>query len=337
MKEKERIGIGFTGESARALSVQELVPHVVRAEKLGFESIWMAEDYYYRNAIVALTKFASSTKKIKLATGIINPITRDPALIAMSFAGLDEISKNRSIIGLGSSLRLKIYEPHLNKVNYLAAMKECVEIIRKLLTGEKITYEGSVFKVRNVKLGVKPSRSNIPIYIGAMGPKMLQLAGEIADGVLLTAGAAPEYIKLAVKNIEIGAHRAGRKLDEIDVASFVILSISKKDCGVVKRITRRELAFLITLPAFDYVLKACGLLEAKNVQVIREYGRKGEMGKAAEHVSEELINALAIYGKPKDCLEKFEEYRTSGLDLPVIVPIGEYKHIKIILNMFAKR
>ena len=122
----KRLGLGFTGESSRDMSITSLIPYTQRAEKLGFESIWMAEDYFYRNAILSLSIFASATKRTKLATGIINPFTRDPALIAMTFANLDEISGGRATIGLGSSLRLRIYEGHFRKTSYLTAMKECM-------------------------------------------------------------------------------------------------------------------------------------------------------------------------------------------------------------------
>ena len=331
----KRLGFGLTGESARPLSIRDLIPYAQEAEELGFESVWMAEDYFYRNAILSLTTFALATDKIKLATGIINPVTRDPALIAMTFANLDEISKGRAIIGLGSSLRLRIYEHHYRKVSNLTAMKECVEVIRELLTGKKVTYNGSVFQIENIRLGVKPSRANIPIYIGAMGPKMLQLAGEIADGVLLTAGATREYVKFAVENIKKGANRAGRKPEDVDVASFVIFSVSK-DPEVAKEAIKREIAFLVTLPAMDHVLRASELLNTENVRTIRKLGQRGEMSKAAEHVSEDLVNSLAVCGKPQECLEKLEELRSSGLGLPIIVPIGKRDNIKMALDLFAK-
>lgn len=331
----KRLGFGLTGESTRLLSIRDLIPYVRKAEELGFESVWMAEDYFYRNAILSLATFALATDKIKLATGIINPVTRDPALIAMTFANLDEISQKRAIIGLGSSLRLRIYEHHFRRVSSLTAMKECVEVIRALLSGKRVTYEGSIFKIENIRLGVKPSRANIPIYIGAMGPKMLQLAGEIADGVLLTAGATREYIKFAVENIKNGANRAGRKPEDVDIASFVIFSVSK-DPEVAKEAITREIAFLVTLPAMDHVLRASELLNTENVRTIRKLGQKGEMSKAAEHVSEDLVNSLAVCGKPQECLEKLEELRSSGLGLPIIVPIGKRDNIKMALDLFAK-
>jgi len=331
----KRIGFGITGESTRLLSIRDVIPYVQKAEKLGFESVWMAEDYFYRNAILSLTAFALETDKIKLATGIINPFTRDPTLIAMTFANLDEISRKRAIIGLGSSLRLGIYERHFRKVSYLTAMRECIEIIRKLLTGKKVAYEGKIFRIENVQLGVKPLRANIPIYVGAMGPKMLQLTGEVADGVLLTAGATREYIKFAVENIKIGANRAGRKPENVDIASFVIFSVSK-DPKVAMENTKREIAFLVTLPAMDHVLRASELLNIENVKTIRKLGQKGEMGKATEHISEDLVDSLAVCGKPQECLEKLEYFRSSGLKLPIIVPIGKKGNVKMALDIFAR-
>jgi len=331
----KRLGFGITGESTRLLSIRDLTLYVKKAEELGFESVWMAEDYFYRNAILLLTASALATNRIKLATGIINPFTRDPTLIAMTFANLDEISQKRAIIGLGSSLRLGIYERHFRKLSYLTAMRECIEIIRRLLTGKKVAYKGSIFRIENIQLGVKPLRANIPIYVGAMGPKMLQLAGEVADGVLLTAGATREYVSFAVENIKIGANRAGRELKDVDVASFVIFSVSK-DPKVAREITKREIAFLVTLPAMDHILRASELLDTEDVKAIRKLGQKGEIRKAAEHVSEDLMDSLVICGKPRECLEKLEEFRSAGLKLPIIVPIGKADNIKMALNLFAQ-
>lgn len=329
-----RIGFGVTRESSRLLSTRELIRHVVKAEEHGFESVWIAENYYYKNVFLTLALLASATDKIKLATGIINPYTRDPALIAMTFANLDEISKKRAIIGLGSSMKLRIYEHHFREIKPLAAMKECIEIIRELFTGKKVTYKGSVFQTENLQLGVKLLRESIPIYVGAMGPKMLQLAGEIADGVLLTAGATAEYVKFAVKNIEIGANRAGRKLKDVDVASYVMFSVSK-DPEAAREMAKHEIALLITFPAMDRVLKASGLLRTEDVKIIRRFGHKGEMSKAAKHVSEDLINALAVCGKPEECLEKLEALRSSGVKLPIIVPMSKDSR-KITLDLLQQ-
>lgn len=329
-----RVGLGLTGSSARFMSFQKMIECLKSAERNGYESVWIAEDYFYRDAVSTIAALAMGARKINYATAVINPYSRDPALLAMTAANLDYITDKRMILGLGSSLRLRMYEHHLGKVSHVKAMRECIEIIRGLLKGKKVTFRGEVFHIENVQLGIKPIREHIPIYIGAIGPKMLQLAGEIADGVLLTAGATKEYIEFAVRNVEIGAERAGRR-DEVDIASFVMISITHAH-EAVKEEVKHQIAFLVTLPSMDQVLRLSGLAGRKEVKEIRRYGERGEIYKAAEYVSDDLVNALTVTGTAKNCVRKIEDLEKSGLKLPVLLPLGGEEGILLAISELPK-
>jgi len=184
-------------------------------------------------------------------------------------------------------------------------------------------------------LGFKPVRDKIPVYLGVIGPKMLQLAGEIADGVLLTAGATPEYIRFALENIRIGAERAGRNFKEIDIACLIILSISE-NINEAKAAIKRVVAHLVTLPQFDPILKASGLQDNAAVISIREAGRKGEMEKASQYVNDELMEVLTIFGTPKECKLKLKRFISAGVTLPVIYPFGEIEAIKTAIKAIGQ-
>lgn len=303
------------------LSIKDSVKYVTLAEKRGFDSIWIPEDYYYRDAISRITAIASVTKKIKLATSIINPYSRSPPLIAMTLATIDEFSNKRAVLGLGPSLRLWLYESHRGYIKHLVAMRECIDIFRDMISGKMVSYNGQYFKIKNVRLGFEPVRSHIPVYLGVMGPRMLQLAGEMADGVLLTAGTTTEYVKFAVKNIKKGAERVDRNYKEIDIACLVMLSVAE-DPEVAKSAAKHLVAYLIALPQFNPILRASGLQDNDAIMPIREAGLKGDIHGATKYVNDELIEALTISGTPKECKTKLKKFMSAGINLPVILVNG---------------
>lgn len=323
----ERLGISLSHE----VPIQDAVKYVKLAEKRRFESVWIPEDYYYRDAISRMTGFASVTKKIKLATGIINPHSRSPPLIAMTLATIDEFSNKRVILGLGSALRLWLYEPYRGAIKHLVAIKECVDIFRGLISGKMVSYNGQIFQIQNIRLGFKPVRNYIPVYLGVMGPRMLRLAGEMADGVLLTAGTTPEYVKFAVKNIKIGAERVDRDFKEIDIACLIMLSVAE-DPEEVKEVAKHTVAYLIALPQFNPILRASGLQDNDAIIPIREAGRKGDIQRAAQYVNDELIEALTISGVPKECKPKLKKFTSAGVNLPVILPHGRVENFETAIK-----
>jgi len=329
----KKLGICFTGD----LPVKAIVKYARLAEKKGFESAWATEGYFRRDALSSIMAIAMATKKIKLGIGCINPFTRNPALIAMSIATIDECSNKRLILGLGASSRHWIEDqmgiPQKSPLTYV---RECVEIIRRLLTGKTVTYEGNAFKIREVKLGFKPVRDNIPIYLASVGPQMLQLAGEIADGVLLTWGSSIEYIKYAVENIRTGAKRAGRDPAQIDVASNIIFSVDQNSRSAKNNVKPIVVRVLEGMDA-EHLLRRSGLEEYVGVlNPIRKAIAKRDVRLGAEYVPSALVEALTVSGTPKECEEKLEKYENTGVTLPVIMPFGNIQMAIQVLRIRLK-
>jgi len=331
----KRTGVGFTGESSRDLPIEKLIELGRRADVEGFESVWLTESYYYNDAITRLTALALNTKNVRLATGVINPQTRSPPLIAMTMATLDEISYGRAILGIGASPRLWMYEKHLHTTHPGKMIREAVEIIRKLLAGEKVTYKGKLFQLENLRLGFDRKRKEMPIYLAAVRHKMNEIAGEIADGVILTNGATPEYAREAKKSIITGAKKAGRDPTKIDIASFVLTSISD-DRKKAREMLRRVIAYMTINPNMDVVLEPSGLLNHKAIPKIREAGRRGDIEEAAKYVDDELTDAMAAAGTPKDCERRVDEFRQAGVDLPILVPMSYDMFLKAITTFSSK-
>lgn len=314
-----RLGIAFLDE---LLSIKDMVTYARISEERGYESVWVTEHYLFRDAFSTLGAIAQATERVGLATGVVNPYTRHPALIAMSIATIDDLSGGRAILGIGIGVPYWIKEQmSIRMEKAVVAMREAVQIIKELLTGKSVTYYGQVFTAKNMKLGFKTLRIKTPIYMAAVGQRMLQLAGEIADGIILTGGSSLNYTRHAIKNIKIGARKAGRDLSQIDVASYLVCSVSE-DHKVAKDATRRLVAFLMSRPGRAELMLEEEDLDRKALNLIKQELRRGNTDKACAHVTEAMIDSVTVSGTPRECMERIQEYRYAGVTLPVIMPVG---------------
>lgn len=319
-----RLGIGFTGVP---YSAREIAGFAKEAEVAGFESVWVAEDYFLRDALTLLTGIALSTTTIKLGTGVINPYTRNPVLIAQTLATLDETSGGRSFLAIGTGVGPLIEQTGTKFEKPLERVRESVAVIRALLSGEEVTFHGATLRVSGVTLGknpyfrllgsFKPVRSRIPIYVAAIGPKMLELAGEIADGVLLTAGCSPLYVKFATEHIRAGAEKAGRDYGEVDIAAFILTSQSdgpKHNLGL-----KGFLAFALAHASREY-LRNSGVSE-EEVEPIRRAFLQGGMEAGAKLLTEDILNTFSACGDARGCISRIGEYVDAGVKLPIVLPV----------------
>jgi 5,10-methylenetetrahydromethanopterin reductase len=321
------LGITFQPE---AFSVKDIIRFTKKAESKGYESVWVPEHYLFRDAFSTLGTLASVTEKIKLATGVVNPYTRHPALIAMSIATLDEISDGRAILGIGTGVPYWIEQLMAIKMEKpILAMREAVYIIRKLLSGENVDYNGKVFALKNMRLGFKTPQTHIPIYIAAVGPEMQQLAGNIADGVILTAGCSLNYVLRTIKNIKLGAERVGRKLSQIDVAAFLICSVSE-DSSTAKNATRELVAFLLSRPGRAEAMLEKDIYDQKLLKLIRQHVQKGDLKKAGAYLTEAMIDAVTIAGTPQECKKKIQEFKRANITLPILSIVKQAKEDALI-------
>src|SRR4030095_13196796 len=205
--------------------LREAIDYVRYAESRGFEAVWQAESRLVRDAIVPMAAYAATTERIKIGSGVINNWTRNAALIAATFSTLDDLAPGRAMCGLGVW-----WEPLASKVGVsrrkpLLAMRETVDVVRRLLAMEKVTFKGEFVHVEDIEIDiVHGSRApkKVPIYIGATGMKMMELSGEIADGVLLNYLVSPAYNREAMQHLQAGAAQAGRSIEQIDRPQLVV-------------------------------------------------------------------------------------------------------------------
>jgi 5,10-methylenetetrahydromethanopterin reductase len=316
MAKVREFGVGFESPHAR-----EFAAHARRAEELGFGTFWVPEDPFYRGAFTVASAIACNTSKIKIGLGIVNPYLRHPALTAMEFAALDEISEGRAILGIGAGLkdwiegRLKI--PYTKPT---AAMRETIEIIRRFFRGEEVTYAGKVFQAERIKLCFKPVRTEIPIYLGILGPKNCELTGEAADGLLLSIMSSPAYVKFAMEHVRRGLAKSGREERVFNVGAYIFSSISEDERAARDRL-RPIVAMMVSLMApqpTTPIFAAAGL----PADTIRAFGASFAQGKLpVDMVTDEMLDTFTIAGSPARCRENLSRLVEAGVTAPVFFEV----------------
>ncbi len=313
-----RFGLGITN----CRPTREVVDGVRVAEAAGAEIAFVAEDVNCRDAFQLCALASQGTETIKLATGVVNPYTRNPTSLAMAAATLDEISGGRAVLGMGtSSPSLISGQMGIPRGNPVAVMRETTEIVRALLAREIVTYSGERFIYTEAHLEVEPVQPAVPIYYATMGPKILRLAGALADGVLLNVGSSIEYVRWAVAEIHAGCAAAGRDSREVTIAAWLTAYVTDDyEAGVAR--ARLWLASMLSIPRQGELLLGHAGLDLSILDGIRAhhsaYPHRGDRDMAAQFVPPEVAERLTLIGTREQVLERIAAYREAGVELPVL-------------------
>jgi F420-dependent oxidoreductase-like protein len=309
--QKSGLGVAFSLQHMSEFGQVEAL--ALQAEKFGFESIWVPEAWG-RDAFTALAVLASRTTTIKLGTGIVNVFSRTPAIVAQSIASLDDISGGRAILGLGASGPRVIEQWHGLKFEHvLQRTREFVEVVRLIVSGSPVNYEGQVYKLREFTLGFKPPRPAIPIYLAAIGPANVRLAGELADG-WLPIFASRTLLESGAAWLTEGAERTGRSRSEVDVASFIPTLVGPR----APQLLRRHIAFYVAAMGSFYHRLMVRSGWAMQADQIRERWHAGGRREAAGLVSDEMLDALTITGDAATSRRRLEDFMRLGVDSPIL-------------------
>ncbi len=209
-------------------TARSIADRAVEAEAAGFDSAWVIEDYYSWEAFGSLGYVAAVTERIDLGISVTTPYVRSAPLLASSAATLDQFSNGRLILGLGRSSGTMLAQIGIADRKPFGTMREYTESMRRLWRGGEVSYDGQVVRIDRIVPDVLPVNGAVPIVIGAIGPKMLELAGEIADGVVLTGFSPPAYVRWACERLAAGAGRAGRTLADIEIIVIVATRITNE-------------------------------------------------------------------------------------------------------------
>jgi 5,10-methylenetetrahydromethanopterin reductase len=310
----ERIGVGFSG----GFQPKEVVACVTYAEELGYDSAWVAEGHG-GDQFTILTACALATHRIKLGTSISSVFVRSAPTIAMSAACVDDFSNGRFILGLGSSHRVQVVGEHgLEYAKPLSRLKESIDIMRTLWRqGEIRSYNGNIFSIEWFNLWFRPLRQDIPIYLGAVNPKLLRLTGEIAQGVILTRSTL-EQTRAAIAHVSRGRQQAGRPASEVELATQLACSISKDKDAARERLKDRVAMYAARFPRYHKVMADAGY--ASEMAAVQAAWLAGEHQKAKQLVPAELIDEMGLVGTPEEVRERIQAYREVGITLPIVVP-----------------
>jgi F420-dependent oxidoreductase-like protein len=308
------------GFDKRGFDRRELVECVRAADQCGYDSFWMPEAWE-REAFSTLTELAARTEKIHLATGVINVFSRSPALIAMGAATVDEISGGRFRLGLGTSGGRVVEDFHGARFDKpLTRLRESIQIIRLLLRGETLDFEGECFRLSRFKLGFQPVRADIPIYIAALAPASLRLTGEIADGWLPTHWPRARLAE-GIAEIEQGASSVGRDA-QIDIAPFVNVVVSDNIERARDR-ARLPLAYYTGGMGDFYHRSLSRLGFADEATRVRDLWQSGRRKSAIQAVTDDMVDAIAVCGPVEECRDRLDEMKTTGATFAIVAAPDE--------------
>jgi 5,10-methylenetetrahydromethanopterin reductase len=301
----------------------EQLPTLARlGEEVGFTELWLAEDYFFTGGISGAASALAATRRIPVGLGIVSGLVRHPALLAMEVSTLARLYPERVNTGVGLGVPDWMRQMGLSTRSPLTSMRECITALRALLAGEQVTRDGDFFSFDGVKLA-HPPKGGLPIYMGAVGPKMLQLSGEIADGIVLSVLASIEYVKWARVQIAKGAERTGRH-GHRPVASFALFSVDH-DARRAKEAVRGPMSFYLAGGGRNALTDSYG-----NSDQLADMVQRGGPDTVAEEMPNRWLDDLVIAGQPDECAVRIRAYLDAGVDSVVLFAMPEERSAEVI-------
>ena len=323
------VGLYFT----ERFPIWKEIEYCKLAEEKGFYSVWQGQSRMARDSILPLAAIAAVTKRLKLGSGVIHTWTRNPAMIAVIFSTLDEISRGRALLGIGA-----LWEPMASKIGIrrdspMLAVRQYVQVLQRLFKMETVTFHGEHVNLTDIRLE-RPTKY-IPVYIGATGFKMIELAGEIADGVVLNYMVSPEYNKNAMKHLETGARKVGRDLSSIDRPQLVACSLDEDSQKAIDAVRPMVTEYLGMEP---HIMKMSGVRESLVNEIHEALGgwppKSEGLEKAIPLVEDKIVQMLTASGTSDECRKKVQAYVDEGCTCPLLWPIGT--NVQELIETFAE-
>lgn len=306
-----------------ALSPEQIRETARLGEELGFGELWLAEDYFFTGGISGATAALTATERVPIGLGIVSALVRHPALLAMEISTVARMFPRRFWPGIGLGVPSWMEQMKLLPRSPLAAMRECVTSVRRLLDGEELTEDGTLFSFDRVRLTYPLTDERASLYMGVIGPKLLRLAGEIADGTVLSVLASAEYVRWAREQIATGMAAAGRS-GHHRVAAFMFFSVDA-DGRKAKEIVRGLMAFYLAAMPDNALTEVYG-----NRDELVEMVARGGAETVAREMPERWVEDLAVAGDPEECAEKIARLLGAGADSVVLFPLPTERASEIV-------
>jgi 5,10-methylenetetrahydromethanopterin reductase len=319
-----------------AHTIRQGIELVRYAEAQGFHSVWQADSRLVRDAVVPMAAFAASTETIKIGSGVIDIWTRNPARLASTFSTLDDLAPGRIICGLGAW-----WDPLARKVGVvrdrpITVMREVVTVVRALLANETVTLDGYHAHVDGIELDyVYQERrpKDVPIYIGATGMQMMELAGELADGAVFNYLVSPSYNLDAMAALERGATKSGRSVSDIDRPQLIVCSVDHDRAAALDGARLLVTQYLGQQP---HIMKASGVpqdLLDRIGQVLTWPATHDQVVAASKLVPDDIVQMITASGEPDEVRAKVGEYVANGCTCPILYPLGD--DVQMMIDTFA--
>jgi len=294
-----------------------------QAEAQGFESLWVPDERFFRECYSYLTLGALHTTRVRLGPCVTDPYTRHPALTAMAMGTVDEVAGGRGVLGIGAGAS-GLDALGVARAKPAVALREAVDLIRRLWRGEEVTLEGEVVRFRGGRLNFRP-RADIPIYIAGRGPRILELAGEIGDGAIIGALASPATLGYALEHIRAGQRRAGTGARSLDIVLWLHTAISTDGASARDAVRAIVVGVLISsLPVLDALGVTLPADLRERLGRITYGVQSEEMAAAARLVPDEVLEHFTMAGDGEFSRRRVAELARSGVThiavLPWLVP-----------------
>jgi 5,10-methylenetetrahydromethanopterin reductase len=314
-----RFGAGFLGHTSAANGVDRVVEAAGICESAGMDSFWVADQRWMRDVYVTLGVLAGATHRIQLGTRVTDPYIRHPALTAVALATLDEASGGRAVLGIGAG-GSGFSQLGLRREHPATAIREAITLIRQLWRGEDAEFRGELIGWTGgaLEFGCRP---DIPIVIAARGPRLLELAGEMADGAIVAAGVAPSAIAWAAERIAVGERRASREPDSTEVLHMTYVAVDN-DVAAARWAVRNAIYGVVagSHPRYEF-LRAGGVEPPPGLIAYLDGGGR-DRREVMERISDDMVDALTITGTEDDCGAGIEALLRAGVQHVLLAPVA---------------
>lgn len=326
-----RFGMRLDGWMAPASCVEL----AVAAEESGFDSIWFAENPFGRGVMPAMVACGLATKRIEIGPGVFNPFNRHPSLIAMEMGALDELLSGRSNLGIGTGILSKLAQANIGSAKPIAAMRDTIMIVRELMKGDVVNYEGQVFSGKGLSIEFKAPRPDYPIFMASMGDQSIRLAGELADGVMISNLCTPGFTHRALELIAASdkPRVAAKPLTVMQYAPCVARPdrVDARNFAktVLGKMIGNSFSEISTPTTRAWHVMGSGFPEEHFIDMARRMAS----GEPAEKVvSDEVLDLYVVAGNADDCLAAYQRYLDVGVSEMVVTfrgpePLAEMKYL----------
>ncbi len=333
----ERVGLALG--YGKFTNAREMAAFMADAEGRGYEMGFFSETIeLMRDSVTSLAAIGLATEKLIMGSTQIVRL-RSPVVMAQSLATLDELAGGRMTLAPGACTKSHSRVYSLDHVDPPLALKEWVESIRLILTGEKISYDGEVVKLDNVGLGWEPLRKSIPLHIPATSTTGLRVAGEIGDGVILNAICSPEYTRNALNIIRESAEAAGRDFSNFEVAQIINCSIEDDHQTALDAI-RWEVATKLDPVQIPFIARPKirvgePYIRLEDIPIFEAAHAEGGMEALIKAVPDSYVEGMTASGTPDEVKARVQEYRDAGVKIPLLRPAAAHQTQRL-LELFSQ-